>query len=309
MRVALIGGTGFVGSYIIDALLAAGHQPVVLVRPGSEHRVREAGKCTMVGGSLADRTALATCMRDCDAAIYLIGILREQPSAGITFDALQNIGARICMDVALEQGVKHFVLMSANGACGEGTAYQRSKYAAEQYLAESDLRGTVFRPSVIYGDPRGCMEFCTQLRDQMIRPPLPAPVFFRGLSPARGGFSLTPVHVEDVASAFVASLQSPASVGQIFPLGGNETLSWPAILRRIANASGKRKILLPVPAVFVRLACVLLDRFSWFPITRDQLDMLLEGNVVESQAAFKMFGIAVRGMHADELRYLQSTAQ
>lgn len=308
MRVALIGGTGFVGSYIIDELLAAGHQPVVLVRPGSEHRLREAAKCLVVAGTLADRAALAACMRDCDAVIYLVGILREQPSAGITFDGLQNTGARICIDVAIEQGVQRFVLMSANGASSEGTAYQRSKFAAEQYLAESGLPGTVFRPSVIFGDPRGCMEFCTQLRDQMIRPPLPVPVFFRGLSPARGGFSLSPVHVKDVASAFVASLQSPASIGLTLPLGGKETLAWPEILRRIAKASGKRKLLLPVPAIFVRLACVLLDRFSWFPITRDQLDMLLQGNVVESFQAFEMFGVSARAMQADELAYLQRSA-
>ncbi len=45
MRIALCGRSGFIGSHLIDALLTAGMQPVVLVRPGHEHRVREADRC------------------------------------------------------------------------------------------------------------------------------------------------------------------------------------------------------------------------------------------------------------------------
>ena len=53
--------------------------------------------------------------------------------------------------------------MSANGIHKNGTSYQATKYLAEEYLKESKLKYTIFRPSVIFGDPQGRMEFATQL--------------------------------------------------------------------------------------------------------------------------------------------------
>lgn len=306
MRVAIFGGTGFVGSYIIDALLEAEHEPVVLVRPGNEGKVRHSDRCLTVPGDINDTAAIAATLRDCDVAIYLIGILREDPAAGITFEALQFEGARRCIDAAKELGVSRFLLMSANGVHADGTPYQSTKFRAEQCLAQSGLSGTVFRPSVIFGDPRGRMEFCTQLGEQMIDPPIPAPAFFEGLLPWRGGFEMSPVHVNDVAQAFVRAITDERTVGQVFALGGAETLSWPQIIERIAAALGRRKLILPAPAFFVHLACLALDRFSWFPITRDQLALLLEGNAVQSREAFELLGITERGFNVAALGYLES---
>lgn len=303
MRVAMFGGTGFVGSYLVDALLEAGHEPRLLVRRGSESKVRHAGRCGVVSGEIDDRAAVDATLEGCEAAIYLIGILREDPAAGITFRAMQYEGARRVIDAAKSRKVNRFLLMSANGVREDGTPYQRTKFGAERHLAGSGLRSTIIRPAVIFGDPRGCMEFGTQLRDQMIRPPIPAPAFFSGLSPRRS-FSMTPVHVEDVAQAFVRSLASDATVGKTLELGGSEELSWPEIIRRIAKAAGRRKLIMPVPFVAVRTAAALFDRFRFFPITRDQLVMLMEGNSVPTTRDFEELGISPAAMTLDRLAYL-----
>lgn len=305
MRIALFGGTGFIGSYIIDALLAAGHDPVLLVRPGSEHKVRQADRCRMVPGDVGNAAAIASVLKACDAAIFLIGILREEPQKGVTFEALQYEAACRVIDAASAQGVRRLLLMSANGASAEGTPYETTKYRAEQHLAGSGLDGTVFRPSVVFGDPRGKMEFCTQLRNQMVRPPFPAPAFFTGISPRRGTFSMTPVHVRDVAAAFAGCLDRQEAVGATWPLGGADTLEWPEILRRIATASGRRKLIVPVPALPLTLAASVLDRFRFFPVTRDQLQMLVAGNVVTSQRAFELLGIEPAAFSVEELSYLR----
>jgi NADH dehydrogenase len=305
MRVALFGGTGFIGSYVIDALLAAGHDPVALVRPGSEHKVRQAERCRLVPGDVDNPAAIVSTLKSCDAAIFLIGILREQPKQGITFEALQYEAARRVIDTATAQGVRRLLLMSANGVSAEGTAYESTKFRAERYLADSGLDGTVFRPSVVFGDPRGKMEFCTQLRDQMVRRPLPAPAFFTGISPRRGTFSMTPVHVRDVAATFAGSIDDHGTIGETYSLGGPETLDWPEILRRIAEACGRRKLILPVPVLPVRIAATLLDRFPFFPVTRDQLDMLVKGNVVTSPRAFERLGIEPAAFSVAELSYLR----
>ncbi len=308
MRVALVGGTGFAGSYIVDALLDAGHEPVLLVRPGSEHRVRDAGRCHTVAGDLDDDAAIARLLENADAAIYLVGILREEPAAGVTFEAMQFEGARRCIDSAVRRGVRKFLLMSANGARADGTPYQSSKYRAEQYLDHSGLDGTVFRPSVICGDPRGGMEFLTQLRDQMVRPPLPAVSFFRGFSPATGAARMSPVHVEDVALAFVRALDNDTAGFGPHVLGGPEVWTWPDAIQRIARVCGRKKWVVPVPAIMAYAAASLLDRYAWFPVTRDQLTMLMEGNTVDAPAGFDAFGMTARRLDDDCLAYLRESS-
>lgn len=308
MRVALVGGTGFAGSYIVDALLGAGHEPVLLVRPGSEHKVRDAGRCHTVAGDLDDAAAIARLLENADAAIYLVGILREEPAAGVTFEAMQFEGARRCIDSAVRLGARKFLLMSANGARADGTPYQSSKYRAEQYLENSGLDGTVFRPSVICGDPRGGMEFLTQLRDQMVRPPLPAVSFFRGYSPATGAARMSPVHVEDVALAFVRALDTDTAGFGPHVLGGSEVWTWPDTIHRIARVCGRKKWVVPVPSIMAYGAASLLDRYAWFPVTRDQLTMLMEGNTVDTPAGFEAFGMTPRRLTDDRLAYLRESA-
>jgi NADH dehydrogenase len=292
MKVSVIGGTGFVGSYIVGRLLSAGHTPHLLVRPGNEHRVEQPEKCVIFTGEVENRDVLSSCLEGTDSVIFLIGILREFPERGILFEDLQLRAAETTIQTARDQGVGRCLLMSANGVKPDGTAYQRSKYMAEEALKSSDLDWTIFRPSVIFGDPRGRMEFCTQLKREIIDSPLPAPLFYDGLLPlGAGAFELAPVHVDDVAQAFVRALDMPETIGQSFQLCGPDKVSWKQIISTIASAVGKTKLMLPAPALAIKGVAALLDRQPWFPITRDQVTMLLEGNVCSESGALQFFGI------------------
>ncbi|MGD1983499.1 MAG: NAD(P)H-binding protein [Chromatiaceae bacterium] len=309
MKVALFGGTGFVGSYLVDALVEVGLQPVVLVRPGSEDRVNHADRCTTVAGDIADPAAIESVLEGADAAIFNIGILREVPSRGVTFQALQEQAPKQAIDAASRLGVRRFILMSANGVEANSTDYQQTKLRAEQHLQESGLDWTIFRPSVVFGDPRGRMEFASQLKRDIIDAPLPAPLFFPGLNPAEAGrFELSPVHVRDVAAAFAAALLNSDTIGQIYRLGGPEPLSWRRILETIAAATGKQKTMLPVPAIGVSTAAALFGRWERFPITRDQITMLLQGNRCAPDDLVRL-GIDPTPFNTESLRYLSNTTE
>ncbi len=306
MRIALFGGTGFVGSYLVDALLKADRHPVLLVRPGSEGKVEQAERCTLISGDVDDRAAIDEVLAEADAAIYNIGILREFPERGIRYDDLHFESAKRTMDACVAAGVKRYLLMSANGVKADGTGYQRSKFMAEQYLATTELDWTVFRPSVLFGKPRGRMEFATQLRRDIIDSPLPAPLFYGGLLPFNAGsMRMSPVHVADVAQAFVTALSRPETIGQVLTLGGPDELSWKEILTTLAGAVGKRKLMLPAPAWAVSVAAGLLDRFPAFPITRDQIRMLMDGNTCSADD-LRRLGVTPRRFDADSLSYLNS---
>ena len=307
MKVALIGGTGFVGSYLVDELIAQNHQPVLLVRPGSELKVEPRDRCTLVPGDAKDSESIRRTLDGCDAVIYNIGLLREFKSKDITFDELHYQAAKRTIDSASALAVRRFILMSANGVKPDGTDYQRTKYLAEKHLQATELDFTIFRPSVIFGEPRGRMEFCTQLREEMIKLPLPAPLFFEGLLPVNAGtFMMSPIHVKDVARVFIKSLNMPETFGKTFVLCGPKNLTWKEIIRIIARASGRSKMMVPVPAFYVRIMTALFDRFEFFPITRDQLTMLLEGNTGDSKEIFAQLGVEPTPFSADTLTYLRS---
>lgn len=306
MRVAIIGGTGFVGHYITEQLLAADMQPVLLVRPGSENKVHKPDQVDVISGDVDDHEAVKKLMKDADAAIYLIGILREFPDKGITFEKLQFEAAKTAIDAAAAEGVKRFLLMSANGAKAGGTAYQDTKFRAEEHLKTTLMKWTIFRPSVLFGDPRGRMEFATQLTDELIKPPIPAPLFFGGLNVTSAGqFEMAPTHVNDVASAFVKALQSETAVGKTLPLCGPANVSWKRILQTLAETVGKKKLMVPAPAWGIKTVATFLDRYAFFPISRDQVTMLLEGNTCQGDSGFRVLDIVPTAFTVDTLAYLK----
>lgn len=296
-RIAIIGGTGFVGGYLIDALLDEGHDVSVLVRPGSEGKLQRASELRMIAGDLASPDALAAVLESCDAAIYNVGLLREFPRRGITFEQTQYQGVVDTVTAAGQAGVQRLLLMSAIGVKDPGTKYQATKRRAEIHALGSGLDVTVLRPSVIFGDPRGTMEFATQLYRDMVRPPIPAASF--------AGVQMSPVHIQDVAAAFATALTDTTTIGKTIELAGPETLSWDEMLRRVAAASGKSKILLPVPLWIMRIGATLFDWLPFYPVTRDQLTMLEEGNTGTADAVESLIGREALPFTRDSLRYLK----
>jgi len=296
MRVAIIGGTGFVGSYLIDALVAAGHDVVAMVRPGSEDKLRGGERVTAVPGELGKAAVLNDLVDGCDAVIYNVGLLREFPRRGITFEQAQYQGVVDTVNAMRQAGVRRLLLMSAIGVKHPGTKYQSTKRRAEQHALDSKLDVTVLRPSVIFGDPRGTMEFATQLYRDMVRPPFPAVSF--------PGVEMSPVFIEDVADAFVAALEDNSTIGKTIELAGPEILSWDDIVARIADAVGRKKLVLPMPIWMMRAGATLFDWLPFYPVTRDQLTMLEEGNTAPSSPLQDLIGRAAQPMSADALSYL-----
>ena len=294
MRIAIIGGTGFVGGYLVDALTAADKEVRLLVRPGSESKVRSAAET--IAGNLSSPGALHAVMDGCDAAIYCVGLLREFPRRGISFEKAQYQGVVDTVAAAKKAGTKRLLLMSAIGVRDPGTKYQSTKRRAEVHALGSGLDVTVLRPSVIFGDPRGTMEFATQLYRDMVRPPVPAVEF--------PGVEMSPVHVEDVAAAFAAALEDDRTTGQTIELAGPEVLIWGEMLRRVAAASGKSKLMLPMPLWIMKIGATLFDWLPFYPVTRDQLTMLEEGNTGSSDELEKLIGKGARAFSVTELHYL-----
>ncbi len=283
MKVFLTGGTGFVGSEVLRQLAAAGHQVTCLVRPGSERKLAVHPGVDIHPGDATDPASLQGAMTGCEAVIHLVGIIREFPGKGITFERLHFDATVNVLTAAKAQGVRRYLHMSTNGTREDAaTGYHRTKWAAEQEVHRSGLDWTIFRPSVIFGPGD---EFVHTLADLIRKMPV-FPVI------GDGQYRMAPVAVENVAAGFVQALELSQTIGQTYHCCGPQELSYNEILDHIGAALGKehvRKVHHPVALVKPMVA--LMEGSPRFPITREQMTMLLEGNVCDPRPWAETFGL------------------
>ena len=316
MKVALIGGTGYVGSYIIDELIDHDHVPRLLVRDGSEHKVTQPEKCEIINGNIEDDEAIGQTLDDCDAVIYLIALIREFPDRGLTNEKLQFKGLKRVAEIAEEKGVKRFLLMSALGADPNpnGSKYMQAKHLAEQSIKNTGLNWTIIRPSSLFGDPRGGErpEFCMMLDKLMLSLipypkilPFPAPSFFTGMNPLdAGNYALSMIHVKDIASVFVKVLADEDSMKQTIEIGGNREVTWNEIVTSIAKVTGRKVIMVPAPFFVISFIAGIFDRFKWFPAGKDQLNDLVKGSVCDSSELLNKYDIEPIPFDIKNLKYI-----
>ena len=318
MKVALIGGTGFVGSYLIDELISNEHTPRLLVRKNSEDKVIQSDKCEIIKGDIDNNNALKETLEGCDAVIYLIALIREFPKKGLTNEKLQFRGSEKVAKIAEELKVNRFLLMSALGANPNpnGSKYMQAKHLSEQAIKNTKLNWTIMRPSSLFGDPRGGdrPEFCMMLDKLMLNLvpypkflPFPAPSFFTGASPLNSGqYALSMVHVKDVASIFVKALSDEKTIGKTIEIGGKKEVTWNEIIKSIASVTGQKVFMLPAPFFVIFSVAGLLDRFEWFPAGQDQLKDLVKGSVCNSDELFKKYEIEPIPFNTENLSYLRT---
>ena len=114
------------------------------------------------------------------------------------------------------------------------------------------------------------------------------------------------VPASDVAKFFVQSLDMKNTFGKIYNLGGPQSYNWIEIIDTISNASSKNKWKIPAPVEPIKLAATLLEWLPFFPITKDQLTMLLEGNTWDSSSSFDEFKIQPTEFSVESLSYLSA---
>ena len=263
--VAVTGATGFVGRRVLAHLLGAGFDARILARsaPKAERVVEglglDAARVGVVEGTISDPDTLARLVRGVDACIHLVGIIREA-RGGQTFERIHVDATRSIVNAcANERAGMRYLHMSALGVGPDPRAgYRDSKHRAAQIVRSSSLRWTVFKPGLVFG-PDG--EF-TQMCAGWVRGSAPPFVFLPYFSRWRpGGFGfeaprVAPVHVEDVARAFVGALAAPASEKRAYEMSGPDPIRFDDMLRIYrAHVPGAKSWLRPIGIPW-RLAAV-----------------------------------------------------
>jgi uncharacterized protein YbjT (DUF2867 family) len=274
--IAVTGGTGFVGRHLIARLLVQGEQ----VRTLARHPAGIEG-AEVLQGDVTDPTSLAAVFDGCDSAIHLVGVIQEVGDQ--TFRAVHVEGTRNVITACEAARATRLLSLSALGSRPDARSqYHRSKWEAEKIVNESALDTTIFRPSVMYGHGGGFLPRLRQLVQNF--PVLPI---------MGDGTSLTqPIWVEDVVSCLLGALRQQETVGKTYELGGPETYGFEQLLDLIAEDEGLDPPRIHLPVSLVQPVVSALSRVTRrFPITPDQLTMLLEDNVCDISEMRRAFGV------------------
>ena len=295
MQVLVTGASGFVGNVVVSELLAQGHAVRALVRRGSEKKLKERERVEIAPGDCLDHEALERAAADCEAVMHLVGIIREFPGRGITFEQVHVQATRNVVDAAKAAGAQRYLHMSALGARPEpADPYHITNFRADEYVINSGLSYTIFRPSVIYGpEDQSINLFARQIRRLGFFPIV-----------GDGTYQLQPVPVWTVAQAFARALELPTTEKKIYEVGGPEPLTYNDIIDTIAKVLGRHIKKLHQPVWCMRFAANLCGRFRWFPLTTGQLRMLLEGSTCDPTAFYQDFGLSPEHFQESLASYL-----
>jgi len=292
MNIFITGGTGFVGGHVVKALQDRGHVLRLLVHSRSAQI--DAGVEQIVG-DVTELASFERAVEGCNAVINLVGIIREFPVRGVTFEALHVQATAHAVRAAQKAGCSRYLQMSALGTRPNAISrYHSTKFKAEELVRSSGLAATIFRPSLIFGPTDA---FINMLAGQLRLAPI-MPVI------GNGTYRLQPIHAADVARCFAQALEMPETVGGCYELCGADRFAYVELLDEVARAMGRRNpVKLHMPLGLMKLIIPVMQNLPQFPITMDQLQMLLEENICDGSWK-KVFGFEPRGFAEGIREYL-----
>jgi len=270
--VVLLGGSGFFGTHLAQALLARGARLRIASRhPERAFRIKPLGNLGQVQLARCDMMQPASVMRvlaGADAVVNLVGAFDGD------LGAVQGSGISTVAAAAKAADVTSFVHISAIGAALESpTEYGRTKAEGEAAVLAAFPNATILRPSVLFGPDDNFINMFARLIAAFPALPVFGP-----------DAKLQPLFVDDAAEAAVAALSDPARHGgKTYEIAGPEALSMLEINQRIAAAQCRQRLFVPLPDAVSGGFATLTGWLPLAPLSRDQWLLLQAGNVASGQ--------------------------
>jgi uncharacterized protein YbjT (DUF2867 family) len=272
MKIAITGGTGFVGRHLVRALTGAGHE-VVLIARGADHRdesIRKLPHARFFPIGTSDENALASAFAGCDGVAHCAGINREIGKQ--TYQRVHMEGTRHVVNAAKRAGVRKIDFLSflrARPNCGSG--YHESKWEAEEIVRASGLDYTVFKAGVIYGQGDHMLDHLSHALQTF-------PVFpLVGMKDT----CIRPLAVQDLVRVMMASLIEGRLSRATVPILGPEEMGLSESVRRVAAVLGKHPLLVRSPVFFHWLLGLVLERIMTIPLVSVAQVRILSEGIVE----------------------------
>jgi NADH dehydrogenase len=298
--VTVFGGSGFIGRYVIQALVKRGCRIRVAVRrpdlAGHVQPLGMVGQIKPIQANLRYRWSIDRAVEGADAVVNLVGILAE--SGRQTFDAVQTFGPRAIGEAARAAGIAQVVHNSAIGADRPSTiGYLRSKAEGEAGLLDAFPEAVIMRPSIVFGpEDHFFNRFAGMAR---LSPMLP---LIGG-----GKTKFQPVYAGDVGEAIARAVEGKATPGTIYELGGPEVLTFRECMERLLEITKRRRLLAAIPWPLARVMGHVGEFVPGQPLTSDQVRMLRFDTIVSEQAEKEGRTLSGLGIDATALEIVLPT--
>ena len=304
--ITVFGGAGFVGKYVVRALVRDGWRVRVPVRrPHTALELKvmgNVGQVQLVQANVRFASSVERAVEGSDAVINLVAVLYEQGKQ--SFEAVHANGAKTIAEASARAGITNFVQISAIGADPKSKSdYARSKAMGEAHVRAAIPSATIIRPSIIFGTEDNFFN-----RFAAMTPFSPVLPLFGG-----GATKFQPVYVGDVAQAIAQVVnQGSAEHGKAatYELGGPRAYSYKELMAFILSTIDRKRVLLPLPWPAAKALGFIGDLVGALPIikpflTRDQVRLMETDNVVADEAqGFSDLGITPQTIEAVVPSYL-----
>src|SRR6201997_675882 len=263
-RTAVLGGSGFIGRYIVKQLAARGDVVPVGCRNAEEAKflrpMGDVGQVEPLSITIDDETRLPAFLPGSGALVNCVGILRE--SGLQTFERLHHTGPALLARIARDAGVERFVHISAIGAePRSASAYARTKAAGEAAVRDAFPTVTILRPSVVFGPEDQFFNRFAAMA--MMMPALP---LIGG-----GETRFQPDYDGDVADAVVTCLADPATAGRTYELGGPKIYTFREVLELVLHKIRRKRRFIDLPFGLAAVQAKFMSILPSPPLTPDQV--------------------------------------
>lgn len=283
--VTVFGGSGFIGRYVVKALVNDGWEIIIACRhPDRAKSLLSLGaeeQIQAIHADLRDTKSIQNALKGSSAAVNMVGILTE--TSDQKFTDIQATGAQNVAKAVSEGSIMRFVHFSAIGANARGSsAYARTKSAGETGVLATVPSAVVVRPSVVFGPGDNFLNrFATMAQHFPVLPIVGADTKFQ------------PVYAGDVAEAVVAGLSGRAVSGTIYELGGPEVKTFGSIIESVMKMTGHKRHVINlgfeagksmafVTQMLTSISCGIFPEL--LRMTTDQVELLKLDNVVSQNA-------------------------
>ena len=270
--ITVFGGSGFLGRYVVQALLKSGARVRIAARDPRGGLFLKTqgglGQTQFVAADIRKQETVARALDGSDGVINLVGILKGD------FQGFHVGGARTVAKAAAAAGVTALVQVSAIGADPlSASAYGKSKGEGEVAVRAAFPGATILRPSIVFGrEDQFVNRFANLIRMLPVVPII------------KGDAKFQPVYVGDVAKAIVAALGDVTKYGgKTYELGGPEVISMGELNRRVAQAAGRAPLFAELPDAVSAAFATLTGWLPFAPLSRQQWKLLKAGNVASGQ--------------------------
>jgi len=291
-RVIIIGGSGFVGDNLSKRLAIQGYASWITTRKIGDVERNDASKPLTKSYYVNEYSSstlneLMKTFTPEDVVINLVGVLHSSQGVpyGPEFAKAHVELPQMIMQAMKHNGLRRYIHMSALGADINGPSmYLRSKGVAENFVKDSGLDWTIFRPSVIFGKNDNFINMFGKLQKYF-------PVM-----PLAGADNLfQPVAVTDVSEAFIKAITMPQTIHQSYDLAGPQVLTLAQVIQFAAKKEGLKRPIIPLPAWMGYVQALLLENLPGPTImSRDNLNSMKVPSILsvgQPNALSEVFGI------------------